>query len=413
VLLLDLDRFKEVNDTLGHHNGDLLLQQVGSRLRGTLRRGDVVARLGGDEFAVLLPDIEGDQAAVQVGRGIVELLEQPFLIGDMSIDVGASIGIAVSPRDGDDPDTLVRRADVAMYTAKAEQSGVETYRPERDGYSPGRLTLVSELRHAVQEGTLAVHYQPQVDLTDGSVVGVEALVRWPHPTRGMVQPDDFISIAEHTGLIHPLTRFVLDEALASSRRWRREGHPLRVSVNLSARSLLDPGLPADVAALLSKHDVPVGGLCLEVTESSIMADPHRALATVEALVALGVTIALDDFGTGHSSLAYVKGLPVGEIKIDRSFVSSMAEDRTDEAIVRTILELARNLDIPVMAEGVEDVATRNELRAMGCPAAQGYLFARPMPGADLVGWLDERGSEGVIVPITAGRGNSLAGTGTA
>src|SRR5581483_7523139 len=335
VLLLDLDRFKEVNDTLGHHNGDLLLQQVGTRLRGALRRGDLVARLGGDEFAVLLPDIEGATGAVHVGRGIVDLLEQPFSIGDMCVDVGASIGVAVAPRDGDDPDTLMRRADVAMYTAKAEQSGVEKYAADRDAYSADRLSLVADLRLAIHQGALEVHYQPQVDLVDGSLLGVEALVRWPHPTRGMVQPNDFIGVAEHTGLIHSLTAFVLEQALISSRRWRRDGHAMRVSVNLSARSLLDPTLTEDVARLLKEYDVPVGGLCLEVTESSVMADPRRTVATLEALAALGVTIALDDFGTGHSSLAYVKRLPVGEIKVDRSFVSSMIDDHTDDAIVRT------------------------------------------------------------------------------
>jgi diguanylate cyclase (GGDEF)-like protein len=397
VLLLDLDRFKEVNDTLGHHNGDLLLQQVGTRLRGALRRGDMVARLGGDEFAVLLPDIEGATGAVHVGRGIVDLLEQPFSIGDMRVDVGASIGIAVSPRDGDDPATLVRRADVAMYTAKAEQSGVEAYAPERDGYSADRLALVADLRLAIHDGALDVYYQPQVDLVDGSLLGVEALVRWPHPTRGMVQPNDFIGVAEHTGLIHPLTRFVLEEALKASRRWRREGHAMRMSVNLSARSLLDPELTQDVAHLLKEYDVPRGGLCLEVTESSMMADLRRTIATVEALAALGVTIALDDFGTGHSSLAYVKGLPVGEIKVDRSFVSSMIEDHTDEAIVRTILELARNLEIPVVAEGVEDVATSNRLRAMGCPTAQGYLFGKPMPASELENWIADRARESLPV----------------
>jgi diguanylate cyclase (GGDEF)-like protein len=388
VLLLDLDRFKEVNDTLGHHNGDLLLQQVGDRLRGTLRRGDVIARLGGDEFAVLLPDIQGEHAALHAALGIVDLLEQPFLIGDMSVDVGASIGIAVSPRDGVDAVTLVQRADVAMYTAKADQTGVEMYRPERDGYSPERLTLVSELRQAVQEDQLEVFYQPQVDLRDGTMFGAEALVRWFHPTRGIIHPDEFISVAEHTGLIRPLTLFVLDEALAALRQWRHAGHPLRISVNLSARSLLQPELVDDVAALLKRHGVPAGGLCLEVTESSIMCDPRRTTATLEGLRALGVTIAVDDFGTGHSSLAYIKRLPVGEIKIDKSFVLSMLSDHSDEMIVGTILHLGQNLGISVVAEGVEDEASRDRLQEMGCPAAQGYLFGRPMPGSVMLETLE-------------------------
>jgi diguanylate cyclase (GGDEF)-like protein len=407
VLLLDLDRFKEVNDTLGHHNGDLLLKQVGDRLRGTLRRGDVIARLGGDEFAVLLPDIHADQAALQAGRGIVELLEQPFVIGDMSVDVGASIGIAVAPRDGVDAVTLVQRADVAMYTAKADQSGVETYRPDRDGYSPERLQLVSELKHAVQDRQLTVHYQPQIALSDGSVVGVEALVRWHHPTRGDIRPDEFIPVAEHTGLIRPLTSLVLDEALAAASAWRHAGHNLRVSVNLSARSLLQPTLAEDLAALLKRHDTPVGGLRLEVTESSIMADPRRTAAIFESLRDLGVTVAIDDFGTGHSSLAYIKRLPVSEIKIDKSFVLSMLTDRSDETIVGAVINLGSNLGISVIAEGVENDATRARLVDLGCPAAQGYLFSRPIPSSQLIEWLARRPAQepdGVVVTFDVTRG---------
>ena len=387
VLLLDLDRFKEVNDTLGHHNGDLLLQQVGNRLRKTLRTGDVIARLGGDEFAVLLPDIHGEQAALQAGRGIIELLEQPFVIGDMSVDVGASIGIAVAPRDGADPVTLVQRADVAMYTAKSDQTGIEMYRAERDGYSPARLMLVSELKRAVQQHQLEVQYQPQVDLTDGRVIGVEALVRWDHPTRGMVRPDEFIPVAEHTGLIRPLTLFVLDEALGALSRWRTAGYALRMSVNLSARSLLQPTLVDDVAALLRRHGTHEGGLCLEVTESSIMTDPRRTAATLESLRDLGVTISIDDFGTGHSSLTYIQRLPVGEIKIDRSFVLSMPDNRSDATIVGAVVNLGMNLGISVVAEGVENEKIRARLEEMGCPTAQGYLFGRPMTDADLLAWL--------------------------
>jgi diguanylate cyclase (GGDEF)-like protein len=390
VLLLDLDRFKEVNDTLGHHNGDLLLQQVGSRLRSTLRRGDVIARLGGDEFAVLLPDIDGEHAAVQVGRGIVELLGQPVQIGDMSIDVGASIGIAFAPRDGSDPGILVQKADVAMYTAKTDQTGVEMYRPDRDGYSPERLMMVSELKNAVHNHELDVHYQPQIDLVTGEVVGVEALIRWSHPIRGTIPADQFIPIAEHTGLIQPLTIFVLDEALAAARRWRSTGSTTRVSVNLSARSLLEPTLVDDVASLLRRHQVPADGLCLEVTESSIMGDPRRSTATLAAIRDLGVTLAVDDFGTGQSSLAYIKRLPVGEIKIDKSFVLSMLTDQSDAAIVETVVTLGNNLGIPVIAEGVENDATAKSLLAMGCPIGQGYHFARPMPEADLIAWLVER-----------------------
>jgi diguanylate cyclase (GGDEF)-like protein len=412
VLLLDLDRFKEVNDTLGHHNGDLLLQQVGERLRGTLRTGDLIARLGGDEFAVLLPDIRAEQAAVQAARGIIELLEQPFVIGDMSVDVGASIGIAFAPRDGSDPVTLVQRADVAMYTAKSDQTGVEMYRAERDGYSPARLMLVSELRSAVQLHQLEVHYQPQVDLTDGRVIGMEALVRWQHPTRGPVGPDEFIPVAEHTGLIRPLTLFVLDEALAALSRWRTAGHELRMSVNLSARSLLQPTLVHDVAELLQRHQIPDGALCLEVTESSIMADPRRTASTLEALRDLGVTIAIDDFGTGHSSLAYIKRLPVGEIKIDKSFVLSMLTDHSDATIVGAVVNLGASLGIGVVAEGVESEEACARLRDLGCPVAQGYLFARPMSDAGVVALLEDlrpAKDDCLVVPLRTARESSLAG----
>ncbi len=390
VLLLDLDRFKEVNDTLGHHNGDLLLEQVGARLREALRTGDLVARLGGDEFAVLLPDIRGEQAAVQVARGIVELLEHPFAIGDISIDVGASIGIAIAPAHGGDAGTLIRRADVAMYTAKSGQTAVEIYRADHDGYSAERLSLVSDLRHALHHGGLAVHYQPQVDLANGNVCGAEALVRWDHPTRGRLQPDEFIAIAEHTGLVRPLTHVVLDEALAECRRWWEAGHRLRVSVNVSARALIEPTLPDDVAASLTRHRLPASALCIEVTESSIMADPKRAVDVLERIQATGATIAVDDFGTGYSSLAYLKGLPVRELKIDKSFVLTMRDESTDSAIVQTIVDLARNLDLAVCAEGVEDGVVAGMLRDAGCDLAQGYYFARALPADDFLAWLDAR-----------------------
>ena len=390
VLLIDLDRFKEVNDTLGHDNGDRLLEQVGARLTGVLRRGDLIARLGGDEFAVILPDVQGEASAVQAARSVLEQLEQPFAIEEMSVDVGASIGIALYPAHGSDVGTLVRRADVAMYVAKSDQTGVEVYAADRDGFSPARLSLVGELRRAIHERELEVHYQPQVDLEGGGVFGFEALVRWRHPERGLISPDDFISVAEHTGLIRPLTQLVLDEALAECRRWREAGWPLRVSVNLSPRSVLQPNLASDVAALLTKHRVPGGALCLEMTEGSMMADPRRTVEVLETLRARGISIAVDDFGTGYSSLAYLKGLPVDELKIDKSFVLHMLEDPSDEAIVRTVLDLARNLRLPVVAEGVEDEATTRRLRDMGCRSAQGYHFGRPVPGPELMDWLPER-----------------------
>ena len=391
VLLLDLDRFKDVNDTLGHDNGDALLQQVGVRLRDALRAGDLVARLGGDEFGVLLSAITSEDVAIEVGRSIVELLEQPFLIGDMSVDVGASIGIAIAS-DATDPGAVLRRADVAMYSAKSQQTGVEVYQPDHDSYSTERLTLVADLRQAIGERALDIWFQPQVKLDDGSVFGVEALVRWDHPTRGRLLPDEFIAMAEQTGLIGPLTDLVLDESLARCKELREIAADLRVSVNLSARGLLRPGLVERVGGLLGRHGLPASALCLEITESSVMSDPRRTVAVLEDLAGLGVVIAVDDFGTGHSSLTYLKRLPVGEIKIDKSFVLAMLEDQSDEAIVRSVIDLARNLGIPVVAEGVEDELTGQRLRQFGCQQAQGYHFGRPMPLAELRARLAGRAS---------------------
>ena len=389
VLLLDLDRFKDVNDTLGHDNGDALLCEVGGRIRSVLRAGDVVARLGGDEFAILLPDVDGPEAATSVARSVVAVLERPFTLGDVTVGVGASIGVALAPLHGDDGTLLLQRADVAMYTAKADQSGVELYDLERDDHTTQRLALVGELRQAIVEGGLDVYFQPQIDLVTNRVLGAEALVRWIHPTLGFVPPDDFIPVAEQAGLIGSLTRVVLARALAECARWRQlpGGSELRMSVNLSARSLLQASLPDEVAAELAASGLPASALCLELTETSVMLDPRRAIPTLNRLRALGLTIALDDFGTGHSSLAYLKHLPIGEIKIDKSFVMNMAEDRFDEAIVCSIIDLARHLLVPVVAEGIEDLAIGERLRAAGCAFGQGYGFGRPMPAPQFTEWL--------------------------
>ena len=389
VLLLDLDRFKDVNDTLGHDNGDALLCEVGGRIRSVLRASDVVARLGGDEFAILLPDVDGPEAATSVARSIVAVLERPFTLGDVTVGVGASVGVALAPLHGDDGTVLLRRADVAMYTAKADQSGVELYDLERDDHTTQRLALVGELRQAIADGGLSVHFQPQIDLATNRVLGAEALVRWIHPTLGFVAPDDFIPVAEQSGLIGGLTRVVLTSALEECARWRRlpGAGDLRMSVNLSARSLLQASLPEEVAAALAATGLPASALCLELTETSVMVDPKRTIPTLHRLRALGVTIALDDFGTGHSSMAYLKQLPVGEIKIDKSFVMTMAEDRFDEAIVCSIIDLARHLLVPVVAEGIEDLAVAARLRSAGCAFGQGYGFGRPMPAPQFAEWL--------------------------
>ncbi len=396
VLLLDLDRFKEVNDTLGHPNGDLLLCEVGARLRSALRVGDVVARLGGDEFAVLLPDIASEAAAVHVAQEIVHVLEQRFAIADVTLGVGASIGIAVAPDHGDDASKLLQRADVAMYIAKAEQSGVELYDLSRDDHTASSLALVNDLREAIERGAIEVHYQPQVDLRSGRVLGVEALARWRHPVRGWVPPDEFVAIAERASLIRPLTKLVLQRALAQCAAWRHAGDDLRMSVNLSARSLLQATLPEDVDEQLRGAGLPASSLCLELTETSMLVEPRRTVDTLHRLRNMGVTIAIDDFGTGHSSLAYLRELPVGEIKIDKSFVLGMREDRFDEAIVCSIIDLARHLVVPVVAEGIEDELTAQRLHDLGCSFGQGYRFSRALPAAELDAWLHRRDTDDVL-----------------
>jgi diguanylate cyclase (GGDEF)-like protein len=394
VMLLDLDRFKEINDALGHHLGDALLRQVGPRIEGVLRSSDTVARLGGDEFAVLLPTAPDAEAGTEVGEKILRALSEPFDVDGVELEVEASLGVASYPEHGEDADALMQRADVAMYVAKGTRPGHELYASHRDGPDP--LALVGDLRRAMHDDELAVVYQPKIDLLTGEIRAVEALVRWEHPSRGLVLPASFVGHAEHTGLIRPLTIHVLGEALAQVAIWRRAGLDLKVAVNLSARNLLDRALPADVAALLSKWDVPATSLELELTESTLMADPARARATLETLSALGVGLSIDDFGTGWSSLGNLRELPVDEIKIDRSFVTGMADDRDGATIVRSTIDLGRNLGLRVVAEGVEDEAVRLRLRALGCDLAQGYLFSRPMGGDELEAWAAGR----ALVPST-------------
>jgi len=385
VMLLDLDRFKEVNDTLGHRTGDELLRLVGPRIEGVLRSSDTVARLGGDEFAVLLPTAPDAEAGAEVGAKILQALERPFRVDGAELEVGASLGIACYPEHGEDVDTLMQRADMAMYVAKGTRSGHELY----DGAGelrPDPLAVVGDLRRALADGELGVVYQPKIDLRTGRIRGAEALVRWRHPLRGLVLPASFVGHAEHTGLIRPLTLRVLDAALAQVGDWRRHGLDIKVAVNLSMRSLLDRCLIEDVQALLHKWDVPAQALELELTESTIMADPERAREILDALHDLGVGLSIDDFGTGYSSLGKLKELPVDEIKIDRSFVRDMTHDRSDATIVRSTIDLARNLGLRVVAEGVEDADVRDELAALGCEMGQGYFFSRPLEGADLIAW---------------------------
>jgi diguanylate cyclase (GGDEF)-like protein len=378
LVLLDLDRFKEINDTLGHRCGDELLTRVGPRLTATVRATDAVARLGGDEFAVLLPDVTSLDDVLRVVEKLRLTIELPIQIAGADLSVEASVGVVVSGEHGDDAQTLLRRAEVAMYVAKERNRGVAVYDASEDAHDPGRLALLTELRRAIDQQELVLHYQPKISLATGEVCGVEALVRWEHPQRGLVAPDRFIPLAEHTGLIGPLTRYVLDVALRQARRWADEGHPLPIAVNLAARNLADPHLCDDVLALLETHRVPANLLCLELTESAITTEPEHALHLLTRLRAAGVSLSVDDFGTGYTSLGQLKNLPITELKIDRTFVGTMTTERSNGLIVRSIVDLARNLGLTTVAEGVEDAATFTALATNGCAVAQGYHMSRPL-----------------------------------
>jgi diguanylate cyclase (GGDEF)-like protein len=390
LLLLDLDRFKEVNDTFGHQYGDLLLQQVGRRLRERLRAGDTIARLGGDEFGVLLPGA-GAEGAIRAAHTILATLEQPLIVEGQQLEIDVSIGIAISPDHGLDPDILMQRADVAMYIAKRGHTGLAIYDAVQDQHSPARLQLVGDLRRAIEGDGLVLYYQPKASFETGDIVGAEALVRWSHPQHGLILPDEFIPLAENTGLIRPLSRWVLNDALRQCRDWEvTHGLVLSVAVNLSMRDIHDPQFPELASELLSRWGVLPGRLKLEITESAVMADAERAIDVLGRLRAMGVQLAIDDFGTGYSSLSYLKRLPVDELKIDRSFVRQMSSDQRDVAIVRSTIGLAHDLGLTVVAEGVEDLATWDMLARLSCDVVQGYYLARPLPAAAVAAWLQDR-----------------------
>jgi diguanylate cyclase (GGDEF)-like protein len=389
LLLMDLDRFKEINDTLGHHRGDLLLEQVGTRLKSVLFEPDIVARLGGDEFAILVPKLAATEHINMVIQKVLRALEAPFVIEGLPIAVEASIGIALYPDHGANPDSLMQRADVAMYAAKQSGSGYIIYDPKHDQHSPRRLALMAELRQAIENDQLSLHYQPKIDLKTNRVIGVEALVRWQHQQYSFIPPDQFIIPAERTGLIRPLTLWVLNTGLRQYQVWHQAGMEISMAVNLSARNLQDAQLPEQIAELARTCGVASGLLELEITESAIMADPTHAMEVLTRLRGMGIRISIDDFGTGYSSLGYLKKLPVDEIKIDKSFVIGMAEDKDDVVMVLSIINLAHNLGLKVVAEGVENQETLNQLAAFGCDEAQGYFWSHPLPAAELTRWLGE------------------------
>jgi diguanylate cyclase (GGDEF)-like protein len=387
ILLMDLNRFKEVNDTLGHHYGDLLLQEIADRLRVACEDAEAIARLGGDEFAVLVTGMAPYEDATAVAQRIAESFEQPFELADFVVEAEASIGIALYPDDGADVDTLLQRADVAMYRAKETHKHFARYDEEHDHHSPARLALMGDLRNAIDTGQIVLWYQPAIDLSTGTVGSVEALVRWEHPELGLLAPGAFIDMAERTSLIKPLTTKVLSTAMAQAKQWDKAGMPLTVAVNISMRSLLDRDFAQHVRGLLEEAAVDARFIKLEITESTIMADPDVVRSVLDDLSAIGLRLSIDDFGTGYSSLAYLKDLPVNEVKIDRSFVSGMAEGSRDAVIVRSTIDLGHHLGLQVVAEGVEDAPTLERLAELGCDLAQGYGISRPLPAPKLTEWL--------------------------
>jgi len=389
VLLIDLDRFKEINDVLGHASGDVLLAQVGPLMATAVRDSDVLARLGGDEFAAVLSHAD-EATAVAVANRLLELLAQTVEIDDITLQVDGSIGIAVAtPGTGATIDGLLRQADIAMYAAKSARSGHTVFHSDQDKSTRERLGLLTELRQAMARNEIELHYQPKMALPTMELIGVEALARWQHPTRGLLGPYEFIPLAESTGIIVPLTLHVLEMALAQLATWRGDGHDFTVAVNLSPRCLAEPDLVGDVTARLAQYGVPASRLELEITENTLASDPERALATLTQLHVAGVQISIDDFGTGYSSMSYLKRLPVSELKVDRQFVAGMLVNPEDDVLVRSVVDLGHNLGLTVVAEGVEDEATLSALDLAGCDVVQGFHLGRPMPAENFPKWLRE------------------------
>jgi diguanylate cyclase (GGDEF)-like protein len=387
LALLDVDRFKDINDSLGHDRGDELLEQVAARLRGALREDDMVARLGGDEFAILLPDVRSVADADAAARRVRQLFVPPFMLGDLALHVDTSIGVACLPDHAEDASSLMRMADVAMYTAKTHRLGVSVYSPEEDDSSPARLVLLGDLHRALSvEDELELHYQPKIDLRTGRTVGLEALMRWRHPTRGMLPPDLFVPLAEQSGLIHDLTRYALGVCVAQLAAWRREGgEPVPVAVNLSAHDVTSPAVVEVIEGLLARYDVPPELLEVEITETALVTDPSRVVPVLQRLGDTGVRVSIDDFGIGNTSISQLRDLPVHGLKIDRLFVADLGATgrRGSEVVVKAMVDLAHSFGLEVVAEGVEDDGTAEALRRLTVDQAQGYLYSRAVPAARL------------------------------
>jgi diguanylate cyclase (GGDEF)-like protein len=388
VMLMDLDDFKNVNDTLGHHHGDALLEHIAEVLRAAVPADVLVSRLGGDEFAVVVPDVPDPEHVVAVGEQLLAALRTPATVDGIKLEVGASLGIAIAPEHANDVATLLRHADMAMYQAKNTHRGIAVFDPSaRAPESTAQLALAGELRQALVRGELRLYVQPKADAVSGEVVGVEALVRWQHPQHGLIMPDEFIPIAERNGLIRALTAEVLRGAIIAATGWDRAGIPVSIAVNLSPRSLVGTDLAAQVATLLADHQTPPGLLILELTESSMMTDPRGVSVLMAELHRMGVRLSIDDFGTGYSSLSTLRKLPLDEVKIDKSFVMGLEENADDETIVRSVVDLALNMGLDVVAEGVENARVWRKLRQMGCTQIQGYYLTRPIPAEDFPAWL--------------------------
>jgi diguanylate cyclase (GGDEF)-like protein len=396
--ILDLERFKEVNDVLGHENGDEFLRVVADRLQATLRPGDTLARLGGDEFGIVLAGVDATTARAVLQR-VQETVAADVEIGVLPVSIETCIGVATYPRHAADADELLRSAELAMYAAKQAREGLVEYSEGLEHFDPGRLALVGQLRRAIANDELVLHYQPKIDLRTGSVAGLEALVRWQHPTRGLLPPAEFVDVAESTGLIDPLTDWVVEHALRQVAEWRGRTASVPVAVNISARNLRDERLPDRIADRLRAHGVEPRYLEVEVTETAVIANPETALSVLARLHAQGVRVAVDDFGRGYTSLAQLARMPLSELKIDRAFVGAMHTTERDEAIVRTLIELGHQLGLDVVAEGAETDAAVAALRALGCDTVQGYVYSRPLPPDEAIAWIDARAARPISTPV--------------
>jgi diguanylate cyclase (GGDEF)-like protein len=385
VLLIDVDRFTEMNSTLGSVNGDLVLREVARRLSEEIGGTSLAARLGGDEFALLWRSTDGDAGALALARVVQSTFEAPVVLEDVALNVEVTVGVAAIGEHAQSAQDLMRRADTALAYARSHAARIELYAPEHDSFDAAGLVLLGQVREALERGEFQVHYQPKLDLRGRRISGVEALVRWQHPQRGLLAPGEFIPLIEQTALMGPLTLHVIDVSLQELARWRAAGTDIELSVNLSARNLLDHELPGRIACLLEQHGIPARQLTLEVTESAALVDPDRAIATLSSLREMGTGVSIDDFGTGSASIEYLATLPATELKIDRSFITNILLDKRAQAIVRSTIDLARNLELTVVAEGIETQEVMDHLAQLGCDTAQGYHIARPLPASEIAG----------------------------